>query len=304
MRRGFTLVELVMVIVILGIIASIGANIISNIYNDFLHSRAINRLQTQTSIALEQIAKRFSRRIKNSTSAVNSISNSRVRIENGTWDDNIIEWIGISDESFRGDWDGTKIVGWSGFIDLTHPNTNSTAMTLFSSGSRLDFARDIIFDLSYGELDMQDMSGKLPAIIQKAKDDNISRYYNTTDGSYAIKVYKNFSNQILTLKDFSLPDYDDDGIKDVYEHYYLSHTAYALIPSSNGDDFNLTLYYNYRPWEGESFRDGKKSIIARHVQKFRLLQKSGVARFILCLRDTILSTAEQNVTVCKEKVVL
>ncbi|MCK9546828.1 MAG: type II secretion system GspH family protein, partial [Sulfurospirillaceae bacterium] len=58
-KSGFTMVELVMVIIVLGIVASIGADIISNLYTNYLRTRAVNRLQTQTEIALEQIAKRL-----------------------------------------------------------------------------------------------------------------------------------------------------------------------------------------------------------------------------------------------------
>ncbi|MCK9258063.1 MAG: prepilin-type N-terminal cleavage/methylation domain-containing protein, partial [Sulfurospirillaceae bacterium] len=71
-KSGFTMVELVMVIIVLGIVASIGADIISNLYTNYLRTRAVNRLQTQTEIALEQIAKRLQYRIKDSVIARNN----------------------------------------------------------------------------------------------------------------------------------------------------------------------------------------------------------------------------------------
>ena len=47
-HTAFTMIELVMVIVVFGIIASIGAEIIASLYTNYLRTRAINRLQSQT----------------------------------------------------------------------------------------------------------------------------------------------------------------------------------------------------------------------------------------------------------------
>jgi hypothetical protein len=53
-----------MVIVIFGIIATIGAEIISKMYLNYVQARVVNYLQTQSEITLEQVAKRLQYRIK------------------------------------------------------------------------------------------------------------------------------------------------------------------------------------------------------------------------------------------------
>ena len=67
MKKAFTMIELIMVIIVLGIVASIGAEIIVKLYDNYMRTRTINALETKTEVALEQIAKRFQYRIKDST---------------------------------------------------------------------------------------------------------------------------------------------------------------------------------------------------------------------------------------------
>ena len=69
MKRAFTLLELVVVIVVLGIIAMMSFNAIMNIYSNYFQTRTVNELETQTEIALEQISKRLEHRIKPSVIA-------------------------------------------------------------------------------------------------------------------------------------------------------------------------------------------------------------------------------------------
>ena len=69
MRKSFTLVELIFVIVILSIIGVISAQIITKIYEQYIFTRAINELETKTELVLTQIAKRLSLRIKPTTIA-------------------------------------------------------------------------------------------------------------------------------------------------------------------------------------------------------------------------------------------
>ena len=54
-RKGFTLIELTVVLVITGLLAYAGIQATLNIYKNYLQSRAINTLETQTELVLEQI---------------------------------------------------------------------------------------------------------------------------------------------------------------------------------------------------------------------------------------------------------
>ena len=67
MKKAFTLIELILVIVILGILSFAGINIIKNLYENYLQARSVNTLETQTELVLEQISKRLAVRVKGST---------------------------------------------------------------------------------------------------------------------------------------------------------------------------------------------------------------------------------------------
>ena len=58
MKKAFTMIELVFVIVIMGIIASIGTDIILNLYDNYIKTRSINKLQAQTELALDPNSKK------------------------------------------------------------------------------------------------------------------------------------------------------------------------------------------------------------------------------------------------------
>ncbi len=63
-NKAFTMIEVIITIVLLGIIAGIGAEIISKMYANYIQSRTIAYLQSQSDITVEQIAKRLQYRIK------------------------------------------------------------------------------------------------------------------------------------------------------------------------------------------------------------------------------------------------
>lgn len=307
-RTAFTMIELVMVIVVLGIVASIGAEIITKLYENYLRTRAINYLQSQTEITLEQIAKRLQYRIKDS---VRSIDANGVRVTvalpSADADYEIIEWIGISNESFLGGHNGTSVVpGWSGLIDMEHANTTFATQTLETPGSRLDFANDTIKALTNNTVAMDGTAGKFPAIIFKGtKPGTFANYYPPTQ-TYENMVICNAFNCAANFTTFSLPtglaNLNGNANGDLYEQYYLVHTAYALVPTGSANDFNLTLRYNYQPWTGETYANGTATVLAEHVSTFRIRQDGDVVRIKLCIHDNNQS-GNFDFSACKEKVI-
>lgn len=316
-HSAFTMVELVMVIVVFGIVASIGAEIIANLYTNYLRTRAINQLQSQTEIVLEQIAKRLQYRIKESVRASNDNGINWVALPSAVPGYTIIEWIGISNESFLGKDNGTSVVpGWSGLIDMESNNTRLLTRTLESSGSRLDFARNTILELTNGyangPIDMNITNGKLPALIFKgAKSEtttlayDVNNYYSFGTNNYTLRVAYSTNTRFAIPADDNLTDFDGDGDGDLFEQYYLSHTAYALVlVGNNPNDFNLTLHYNYQPWNGENYNAGDTpiSVLAEHVSTFRIRQEGDVVRIKLCIHDNNQS-GNFDFSACKEKAI-
>lgn len=312
-RTAFTMIELVMVIVVLGIVASIGAEIVAKLYENYLRTRAINQLQSQTEITLEQIAKRLQFRIKDSVRASNNNGVTWRALPNIVPNAgyNTIEWIGISNESFLGEHNGTSVVpGWSGLIDMDDANTAFAAQTLETPGSRLDFANNTIKALTDDTVAMDATAGaKRPAIIFKGtKPGTFANYYPPTP-TYANRVTcraLNCNNRTTFSLPNGLANLKGNANGDLFEQYYLVHTAYALVPVGGANDFNLTLRYNYQPWEGEAYDDAAvravERVLAEHVSTFRIRQDGDVVRIKLCIHDNNQS-GNFDFSACKEKVI-
>lgn len=289
------MVEMIFVMVILGIVASIGSSIIAKIYESYLYSRSINTLQTKTELAISQIARYLSYRIKYSTIARNSDTDLKT-LQDATGDYKILAWIGYNNEGFEGNSSGP---GWSGFVDLDSSETNKTQIK--TSGSQLLYARDIILALSNDEVNLSESNSSAAIIFGGLPDEfNISQYgwYDGTSGKthhkYVYRV-KNSGNDVL--------NFIDQNASKVYEHYKLTWSAYALVPTPlNGNDVNLTMYYNFRPWMGEKYSDGSSSTIMEHVSTFKFRQIGTTIRIKLCVSNNPIAN-DLNTTFCKEEVV-
>lgn len=312
-KRAFTMIELVMVIVVMGIVASIGAEIISKLYENYLKTRAINRLQAQSETVLDQIAKRLTYRIKGSVIAREKspspgVLGNYVPLSDANSSYQILEWIGKDNDSFRGESNGTvSIPGWSGFIDLDSKDTNRTTKTLKTSGSELNVTDNIIDALSYGKVRLDDANttANRPAIIFKELHGFNMSYYgwsepgNNGDGNYTLRVsYTEGNNTILHLDD----NLTTKGVTEISEQYNLAWSAYAIVSEGNNtNDFNLTLYYNFQPWENdENYTNGNHSVLAEHVSTFRFTQIGETIRVKLCLDD---NQTGYDFAFCKERAI-
>lgn len=309
---AFTMIELVFVIVVFGIVASIGAEIISKLYENYLRTRAINRLQSQTEIVLEQIAMRLQYRIKDSVRVTTDDGGNWVSLPEAamtsTGDHTIIEWIGISNESFLGGWDGNvNAPGWSGLIDMDSNETNRTTLTLKTPGSRLDFANNIIKDLTNNTVALDGTGTKVPALIFKgSKSGSFANYYPpspTYDNNITCKALDCTTYPTIFRAPNGLANVNGNINGDLFEQYYLSHTAYAIMPDSNSaTDFTLYLQYNYQPWYGDTYSHASQTILAEHVSTFRIRQDGNVVRIKLCIHDANQS-GDFDFSACKEKVI-
>jgi len=306
-RLAFTLVELVMVIVVLGIVASIGADIIASMYDNYLRTRTINRLQSQSEIALEQIAKRLQYRIKDSTIARNTSADTFLPLSDSGVDENfdVIEWIGYCNEAFR----GTSTPLWTGLVDLGDTNRtnreNNKTGTIVSPGSNFNATANLMNALTNGDIDM--IPGKEAALIFNHPT-NISDFGwgtnvsgNTDGNNMLLAQITPGQPNILTI----VRDNNNTLPTEISEHFYLAHTAYALAPIGNPTDFNLTLSYNYQPWLGEKYTDNNdtRRVLAEHVQLFRVRQDANLIRLKLCLHDNKETGTGDRIVTCKEKVV-
>ena len=302
------MIELVMVIVVMGIVASIGSEIIVKLYDNYIKTRAINRLQAQSDLVLNEIAQRLQFRIKDSVIARDSDSAGTpvphyVSLTDANDSYQILEWIGYDNESFR----GVNNPGWSGFIDLDNPTTSKALGAhgkLMTTGSELNTTDAIIGALSDGKVRLSDNNTTVdrPALIFSGQSNfDVTQYgWSGAEGNYTYKVsYTSGGNDVLNF------DQNTSALHEIFEHYKLAWSAYAVVPEGNNpNDFNLSLHYNYRPWENEKYNDTNtsKALLCEHVSTFKFTKIGDTIRLKLCIRDGNQS-GNYDFAFCKEKVV-
>jgi len=311
-NKAFTLVEMVMVIVVLGVVAMIGTDIISHMYEGYIKSKVVNKLQARSEQVLDLIAKRLVYRVRDSVVAsINGTPTTYLKLSNTaiTANHNVLEWIGYDNEGMIGEWDGRRFSGWSGFVDLNSPSTTNSQFV--TRGSRIDLTASDISILSNGSVNLS--SSKSGAIIFKCSHNSSVASYGYLGGAHPniFEVYRGAINNILIFT-------HTPSTVDYCEHYYLVWSAYALVPENvvnamdasghiildkngkNVKDFDLVLKYDYRPWKGNKYssRSTKSSVLTKHVSTFRFIQVGETIRVKLCLRDP-----QTSYGFCKERAI-
>lgn len=305
MKRAFTLLELIIVIVILGIIAMMSFNAMMNIYSNYFQTRTVNELETQTEIALEQISKRLEHRIKPSVIARKPsggflpLNDSRVNLNSGY---EILEFIPYAYEIFNDVPSGNKAGRYSGYADLAK---SSPTTGLISPGS--NFSTEVVEtikdltckDDASGCVDFKDKDGGVVAIF--------SDVYYDVQNSFGYKDNLNLDIAKVGVKSTDGDTLEISGFanKQISEQYHLAYTANAIVPEQSADPkdtangvFDLNLYYDYRPWMGQGYKNGEKATLAKNVTRFVFIEKNGVIVLKLCMR-----AKNSEITICKSKAV-
>ncbi|ERJ22341.1 prepilin-type N-terminal cleavage/methylation domain-containing protein [Campylobacter concisus] len=320
MKRAFTLLELVVVIVVLGIIAMMSFNAIMNIYSNYFQTRTVNELETQTEIALEQISKRLEHRIKPSViarktdGAFLALNDSGVNL-NAEYE--ILEFIPYAYEIFNDVISldandhvieqGGKAGRYSGYADLAK---SSPATGLISPGSNFTTGVvETIKDLTCREdtnatcVDFAKKDGGVVAIFSDVYY-NVQSSFGYSNGTVPVSLdiakvgVKSTDGDTLEISGF--------GGKQISEQYHLAYTANAIVPEQSADPkdtangvFDLNLYYDYRPWMREKYKpNGEKATLAKNVTRFVFTEKNGVIVLKLCMR-----AKNSEITICKSKAV-
>lgn len=301
MRNAFTMIELIFVTVVLGIIGSVGANVLSVMYENYISSAINNQMQAQTELALQQISNRLSSRIKDSVIAANDDTNGSGQyyfdsLSSSRDDVNYtrIEWASYDEVSWLGD-DTNTSPAWTGFIDVDVATPNISR--LISPGTDLR---------TNGRVDMtikarSDSTIDDAAIFFVGANTNADNGYGwngtLSNATYPITAATNIGEIIPSGYTFS-------GM-DVFEQYKLAWTAYAIgIDVNNG---NLYLYYDYQPWLGEDYDDNttKQALLLEHVSTIKAQAIGDVIKLQLCVDNNIsgLTSADELYSICKEKVI-
>ncbi len=305
-RKAFSMLELVFVISVLGIVASIGSQIIVQVYESYISQKAIHNSSIKTELAATQLVNRLAYSIpgtvigRKDAAVFNAIENIPI----GTTDRVILEWIGEDADSFGAiasmvSSGFARSPVWSGYADVAASSIN----TLSTPGSRLTALDGIISNLS--------ASGIANAAILFPSTYNAHTLgyqetpAGTIDGIHPISGQG--GNTSLTL--------DAKANRTIKEHYKLAWTAYAVVPSvltaaqladrglPAGDlVYDLILYYDYQPWDGENYTNGSSQTLIRNVSVFKFTGTGETIRFKICQRESV--GGAFTINSCKEKAVI
>ena len=318
LRNAFTMLELIMVIVILGIVSSIGSSVIANIYENYILQKATHNASLKTELAAQQIANLLSYRIPGTTIAREPDLSTTVLVTDPTLgSDNthtLLEWIAADNDGFS----AALLPAWNGFCDLDASDQDN----IRTPGSNLTLAHTIISNLSNSKVDLNNANN--PAIffrsINYSKDSAASitvPYMILSDGIYnaCMGVVSSDRTCISSVKksDSQTLNFVKEGDathKVITEHYKLAWTAYSIYQAPNANGlFDLKLCYNYQPWEGDSEQlgangscPGTQSTIITNVSVFKFAESGNTFRFKVCAQENI--GEDYNISICKEKAII
>jgi len=272
-RSAFTMIELIFVITILGIVASLGSEIIARVYETYIIQRAQHKASLKTELAAIQIANRLRYAIPGTVYRIKN-DDSREPVDaslpGGTTGDDYkgLQWVAYDGDSFEAIASSSnRLPGWSGFCDLN----DSSPSSIRTPGSNLALTNTIIQKLSSG-------TGS------KTLSDAVI-YFPGDNTAYGVNSAVAGPN--LTL---------DSNVSTIVEQYKLAWTSYALVVDANND---LYLYYNFSPVPGVA-RGNIKSLLLKNVTNFKFQASGRTIRFKICKEESI---GDINISSCKEKAV-
>lgn len=307
-RSAFSMIELVFVIVVLGIVSSIGASIIAKAFETYVIQKATYNASVKTELAAQQIANRLANSVPWTFVAKAPGDHAGLVVLRESPADNartVLEWVGIDNDSFS----AVTPPGWSGYCDISTSDPDQCD----TQGSNPVFTATVIQNLS-GPTATTASTIADSAVFFKTDDYNsVIRYSprcigfaNDGDTTCAVGVNTFVAGPppILT--------FDDVIPKIRAEQYALSWSAYTLEPvfvraTPDGTQLHdLNLFYGYQPWENEIYNGGGRigSTLISNVTVFKFTQLGNTIRFKLCVLQQIGTGGGDVITVCKEKAVV
>lgn len=301
MKKAFTLLELVFVIVIIGILGKFGVEFISRAYQSFIYTKINHSLQAESAMAVESIAARLQYRIKDSIIArdtsIAGLNNfdalGSIQAANAT-NYTILEWVGSDIDGFRGDVSPM----WSSVMDVDRGNN----LNMFSFMTDARLTNTLIQNLSDNNSDNDELAlyfiGSTNDITTAYAWDGVTTTIDNGNGAM-----KNINSFTFVN---SIPYYEtaftlNTAISEVSEYYSLAWSAYAVI-FANGE---LTLHSDYQPWLGEDYTNAnRKDLLMKNVETFQFVAIGSLVKIQVCVKSDIVDTQDNGgYALCKEKTI-
>jgi len=305
-RKAFTMLELIFVIVIMGIIGKFGTEFLAQSYKSFIFSSVNNVLQSNSATAVEFIAARLQYRIKDSVIARTGETTAFTPLADADGTTfTVIEWVSADTDNFR----GSTSPNWSGIIDLNH--ADAAVNTLVSPATDTNAINSLIGRLSHGT----GTSINDAALHFIGANTDINGY--GWDGNALTDQNGSVMHPIKAVggepTHFTSSNGDDFDTVEVYEYYKLAWTANAVVMedyNTTSKMGNLVFYYDYQPWNGEWFyktgQNIKSFTIMKQVSTFQSMAIGSIIKIQVCSKSTIINGDENSTegySLCKEKTI-
>lgn len=310
MRRAFTLIEIVMVIVITGILAIGTFKALSALFIRSVKAQAVTELSLNAQVTLDQLSLLLYSRVPATVIGYDPSDGSYLPLGEIVSAKPVLEWIGTAEEALTAR-------SYSGFVDMNRSvKSANTLVSPESEGSELDTLERMKFDMSAGIY----ATDAVRLVFAGTFDEGAVSAGGVANafgwhGSSADAIYPFSMDSGGTITLHGNPPY-------IYEKYYLADTAYGVARAkdveigasciknlSQGiDEDTLLLFYDYRPWKGETFcadphgvQAGKVTLLAEHVSGFRAEAVNYTIRLSIDMLRPV--RASTSVRISKQKVV-
>jgi prepilin-type N-terminal cleavage/methylation domain-containing protein len=270
LRKAFSMVELIFVIVVLGIVSTYYSDIITQVYKSYILQKATHNANVKTTLAADQIANRLRYAIPGTiyrrTQTTGGVSEMLDEPMTQPADSYVVlQWVAYDKDGFEAGKD-TKVTSWSGFCDVD----DSSATVIKTPGSDILFLDTIIKNLGSA-------NGVTDGYIYFPRDYTPYKIVNSTSDSFTLA---------------------GTGSKRIVEHYKFAWTSYALVVEGS----DLYLYYNFPAVPKVDIpSNAQKALLLKNIATFKFRGDGQTIRFKICKAENI--GEDFNVTSCKEKAV-
>lgn len=317
MKRAFTLIEIIVTIVVLGILSAGTFVSLEHLYLRSAKAKALSELSLESQRIVDQISMMMYERVPSSVIGYNPIANSFQSIYNLDTNFTTLEWIGVASESY-------KVGIYSGFVDMNASDAPTKTLRTLPSINKNDLEGNQTS--KFGGVHTIETADNVRLIFSESFDDEGSstNVLNTFGwhGASANQTYK--IENIPNMLEIDLAD--DASVNEIYEKYYFVDSAYAIARGEHikqdascinnlgitSQDINNTLFlfYNYRPWKGQTFcadpqggtNDSNVTVFAKDVSSFEAGVINGVIYFNVGMQKKI-KGSDNTVSISKQKAV-
>ncbi len=294
-RLAFSMVELILSIVIMGILSSGAYLSLKKLFQRTAKSKAISELSFDSTLVSNQIVSLLENRIPSSVIGYDSSDGSFESIYSVSKSYPILEWLSIDKDAYI---DGK----YSGFVNFDECDKSlkkiNSPDTIEVNASK----HALIFAGAFDE-----------GSVVYGSDFNDSFGWHEKEYNQIFEINSSSSGEEIYL--LKKPDV-------IYEKYFLVESAYSIARYEDINqsascidelgveitDNSLFLFYNFRPWKGESFcadkngtRAGAVTILSNEVSGFEVNFVNGVLQFNLSLHR---NTHKIDVNISKQKALL